>query len=113
VPLDVLPRLAVRGGPVLDVIEFILDVRGPRNSILCNCNWDHLVILALSRQVEPISEEALCHESAWNSGCILGKIFLLDVLPLVLPQVLDLYDGVAGSQLIGGLVLASKLCVVP
>ena len=71
-----------------------------------------LIIFANSVEFKSVIEVTLGYKSAWNSWLIIRKFFFTDTFFLVLPEILDLDDGIAVGELVNFEVLSSKLLIV-
>ena len=99
--LDVGPLLLL---PLaIHVLKLVLDVRLPRNVIVCNRDVSNLQAGICSPQLERIIEVALSDEAAWEGCRILIKQSLIVVGELYpATEVLVLCDGLTVAQLVDG-----------
>lgn len=106
-PLYVLPFFSIRW--VLNILKLIHNIWGPCDTGLSNINSLILVIL----EDVGVIEHALGDETAWNGWQVVIEDLATNTFLLVIPQVSNLDNWIAVTQLIGCEIISIELRAIP
>lgn len=101
-PLNILIALGSLRKAVLNIGEFILDIRRPSDVSLI----DAYLMAALLYQFEGVIEQTFCDKPTWNGRVGIFQNLVVQVLSLVLPEITNQDNWVAVLKFVWGLVLS-------